>query len=187
MSDDRAFDLTGKQFDRLTVLRRDGFIEVGKNKARRRAWLCRCSCGVEKRLTTDALRSGNTRSCGCLNKDVVSNVCRKPPGEAAFNNMLAQYKRGAKIRGIRWAISDKAFRELTKMPCAYCGMEPRLRGTKKTTTKYAANGIDRVHNDYGYIPGNVVPCCTICNRMKMDHSKKEFLQHVKRICEYNGL
>jgi hypothetical protein len=32
-----------------------------------------------------------------------------------------------------------------------------------------------------------VPCCETCNKMKLDHSKKEFLQHVKRICDHNGL
>jgi 5-methylcytosine-specific restriction endonuclease McrA len=30
-------------------------------------------------------------------------------------------------------------------------------------------GIDRVDNSIGYTPDNCVPCCTQCNRIKLDH------------------
>ena len=32
-------------------------------------WLCRCQCGAEKPVRAAALRSGNTKSCGCLKLD----------------------------------------------------------------------------------------------------------------------
>lgn len=35
------------------------------------------------------------------------------------------------------------------------------------------------------IVGNVVACCSMCNQMKWNYSKKEFLEQIKRICEFN--
>lgn len=58
-----AIDLTGKKFGRLTVVRR---VESKSSKAR---WLCRCDCGVDKEVCGCMLRSGNTRSCGCFQKE----------------------------------------------------------------------------------------------------------------------
>lgn len=51
-----TLDLTGRKFDRLTVLRPD----VTKGY-----WIVRCSCGGEKAVRGASLTSGNTRSCGC--------------------------------------------------------------------------------------------------------------------------
>lgn len=61
----RGPDLTGMRFGRLTVLERAG--SVGKSAA----WRCRCDCGKEVTARADNLRSGGTRSCGCLRKDVL--------------------------------------------------------------------------------------------------------------------
>ena len=62
-------DLTGQQFGRLTVIRRD--IERDKNHGTKGGnvhWLCKCSCGNEElsSVTGYGLKSGGTRSCGCL-------------------------------------------------------------------------------------------------------------------------
>jgi len=54
-------DLTGLRFDRLTVIRFDGFPKVGSNSK----WLCRCQCGSIVSVRQDHLRNGHTRSCGC--------------------------------------------------------------------------------------------------------------------------
>ena len=62
----RFQDLTGKVFGRLTVL---SF--AGMSKWHTSMWLCRCECGSEKSILANALKTGNTRSCGCLQPDVV--------------------------------------------------------------------------------------------------------------------
>ena len=51
-------DLVGQVFGKLTVVR-----YVGNSK-----WLCKCSCGSDKDVvtTTTKLKTGHTRSCGCL-------------------------------------------------------------------------------------------------------------------------
>ena len=61
-------DLTGKVFGRLTVLRRDTE-RHGSDKKRRAFWICRCECGNEVSVVTDALRNGDTRSCGCYKRE----------------------------------------------------------------------------------------------------------------------
>lgn len=53
-------DLTGEKFGLLTVVK-----EVLSNTCRRK-WLCKCECGNETVVTTGDLRSGHTKSCGCL-------------------------------------------------------------------------------------------------------------------------
>ena len=49
------------------------------------------------------------------------------------------------------------------------------------------NGIDRIDNNKPYIKENLVPCCKKCNFFKSNHTKKDFLDHVKIIYEYNKL
>ena len=57
----RVIDLTGKTFGRLTVIAHQGVNDKGVHM-----WLCRCECGNETIVRGDALRYGQTRSCGCL-------------------------------------------------------------------------------------------------------------------------
>lgn len=60
---EKADDLTGQQFHRLTVISRGTNAGQGeKSKAR---WTCRCECGQEVLVHAGALKSGNTQSCGC--------------------------------------------------------------------------------------------------------------------------
>jgi hypothetical protein len=42
-------------------------------------------------------------------------------------------------------------------------------------------GIDRMNSDLGYIEGNMVPCCGICNITKMDYSAEEFISRAYRV------
>lgn len=61
-----AFDLTGERYGRLVALRREVLSVRGRRQGR---WRCRCDCGAETVVVTQALRNGNTRSCGCLDRD----------------------------------------------------------------------------------------------------------------------
>lgn len=63
MSDHNS--LIGRRFGRLLVLSRTD--RVGKeNKLK---WLCRCDCGVEKRIQRYNLISGASSSCGCFQRE----------------------------------------------------------------------------------------------------------------------
>jgi len=52
--------MIGKKIEKLTVIK---FVEKRKY---RKYWLCKCDCGNEKIIYDGSLKSGNTKSCGCL-------------------------------------------------------------------------------------------------------------------------
>lgn len=56
-------DITGRKFDRLTVIS-----YAGVNESNRAIWTCICSCGKSINAVGEYLRSGHKRSCGCLQK-----------------------------------------------------------------------------------------------------------------------
>ena len=63
----KAKDLRGQKFGRLTVLCR--VPNMGKDVA----WKCKCECGTIKNIRGGSLTRGNTLSCGCYNKEKISN------------------------------------------------------------------------------------------------------------------
>lgn len=56
----------GQVFGRLSVLTPATKGEWGHNR-----WLCRCECGKETIVGISDLKSGNTKSCGCLLIDIL--------------------------------------------------------------------------------------------------------------------
>ena len=71
-------DLTNKRFDRLTVIQQsEDYITPGGMIISQ--WLCRCDCGNEIIIRGSSLtRSKNaTKSCGCLQKEIVSQYTKK--------------------------------------------------------------------------------------------------------------
>lgn len=67
----KSLDLTGKRFGRLTV------IEATKNSQGEKVWKCQCDCGNISFLKTRELNSGNTKSCGCLQKEKAREIKTK--------------------------------------------------------------------------------------------------------------
>lgn len=58
-------DLSGVRFGRLTVQERDASAGPATN-GKRVKWICLCDCGGKTSVTGRNLRSGNSKSCGCL-------------------------------------------------------------------------------------------------------------------------
>lgn len=56
-------DCTGQKFGRLTLIKR-----IVKNRCS--FYKCICECGNEKIISYNNLRSGHTKSCGCLFDEV---------------------------------------------------------------------------------------------------------------------
>jgi hypothetical protein len=86
-----------------------------------------------------------------------------------FNGRLSSYIKGAKNRNIEWKLTEEEFLSFWKQDCFYCG------------DKIETIGIDRKNNESYYSIDNTVPCCSICNKMKMDLSFEEFSKKIKQI------
>jgi len=61
----KSMNLIGEQYGKLTVIA-EGKIHIQPSGQRKRTWLCKCDCGNEITVFHSALRSGITKSCGCL-------------------------------------------------------------------------------------------------------------------------
>jgi hypothetical protein len=101
------------------------------------------------------------------NKDKLLAYKKTPLGR------LPDYKNGAKRRGLEWLLTDGEALELMSLSCCYCGSD--------------GGGIDRVDNSRGYVSGNCVPCCKICNHMKGTLETSRFLDHISKITSFCGV
>lgn len=62
-------DLSGQRFERLTV-----FSQGPNDKRGETQWFCVCDCGGTTLTYGWSLKNGHTKSCGCLQKDIVKNT-----------------------------------------------------------------------------------------------------------------
>ena len=72
----KRMNLIGKRFGRLTVI---DFAEdyVPPSNHHVAQWKCRCDCGNEIIVAQNHLRNNHTKSCGCLQKNTVSEKSKK--------------------------------------------------------------------------------------------------------------
>lgn len=171
--------MIGETFGRLTVISFSHF--SGKH---RRHYLCRCECGGEKTVQKTLLKNGNTRSCGCLSRE--QKLAQRLPKDAGvINNLVLQYKRHARDRGIEFKLTRDRVESLVRSSCDYCG-DPagNLKKTKNFREGFPHNGIDRIDSARAYEEGNVVPCCGACNRAKGAMSREAFVALASRIADH---
>lgn len=139
-------DLVGRVFSRLTV------IEKAKNKGKKTAWDCLCTCGNTKITTTDSLLLGKTTSCGCRKLETARENCKahcikprhgmtKSPTWNSWSSMIERSRghgSGGRYKGMfvceRWKTFENFFEDM--------GFRP----SEKT--------IDRIDVTKGYFPEN---------------------------------
>ena len=179
----KAKDERFHRYGRLMVLNRADNTKDGDA-----TWFCRCDCGNFIIVEGSALRSGNTKSCGCLRKDKVRQARSLPKGESSFHRILGQLKRNAKKRNLEWSITDNEVRSLISKPCYYCGKKPSLHYEwSDCNGSFPYTGIDRIDNSKGYLSDNIVSCCSLCNHMKYILSENEFRDQIIKIYNYLNL
>ena len=170
----RALDIKGRKFGRLMVIKR----EYPNTKLRAARWLCKCECGNEAIVSGSSLRRGLTKSCGCLQKDLL----KIPFGLASMRRVICTYQIAAKKRGIEYNLTEEQFANITKQNCYYCGILPnQISNQGRHNGSYIHNGIDRVDNTKGYSIDNVVPCCKTCNIAKNTSTLQEFKDWIIKI------
>lgn len=84
----------GQKFGRLTVV---GIEPPAKNRREWR-WVCRCDCGNTITAAATSIKSGNTKSCGCLKNEKSGERFRKYKNRVAENKRLYEIFSGMKKR-----------------------------------------------------------------------------------------
>lgn len=88
---------------------------------------------------------------------------------------LAMYKSGAKKRGFDFELSKEEFLQFWQEPCFYCG------------SGIETIGIDRIDSSKGYFMDNIVPCCSICNTMKLALPRDVFIEHCQKVVKHSAV
>jgi hypothetical protein len=172
-------DLTGKRFGKLHVISKIKNYEKATSKSD--YYLCMCDCGNETIVLSASLRNGNTKSCGCL-IGKTTNKLKLLYGEASFNQVYNTYVRDAKKRNLVFELDNNIFKIITQQNCYYCDNKPnQIIKSINYNGEYIYNGIDRLNNSLGYIVGNIVPCCGICNRAKRTMGEQEFYNWIEKV------
>lgn len=125
-------------------------------------FLCKCSCGIFKKVNSSNLKSGKSLSCN-------NAICYQkfsPEIYKARQIWIARYKDGN--------LSFNDFYSISQMNCIYCNSIPLRSVCARNNVKFIYNGLDRVDSLSGHDLNNVVPCCYDCNKMKNDRSLLDF-------------
>ncbi len=150
----RFIDLTGRVFERITVLERVF------NHPRRTEWMCRCICGTEKVIDGKHLKRGKILSCGCLCLEINSKRMKE-------NNIGLKTHGLTKhpLRAIRKAMLSRCNNKNNKFFKNYGGRGIEVCNDWTTSLQsfydwaIAAGwkkglSIDRINNDANYTPEN---------------------------------
>lgn len=94
------------------------------------------------------------------------------------------YRERAKGKGRKFELGFQEFKTLVLGDCAYCGL-PADYGARQVYggEEFRLNGVDRIDNNAGYAPGNVVSCCLPCNVSKGDEPVLAWLGRLHGIAE----
>ena len=156
----------GDKFGRLTAVR---FDHVGRNY--QQCWLFECSCGNEKIIKVNGVKTGNTKSCGCLGveKRLKANTKHGMAGTAIYscwdsmiqrclNQNHKSYKnyggRGIKVCN-KWLKFENFYKDMGKIP----------KGLS----------LDRIENNKGYYKSN----CKFSTRKEQQNNTRQnhYLTH----------
>lgn len=174
-------NLVGVKFNRLLVIEQKGWYN---NEPK---WKCLCDYGNISIVRSTKLKDRSTKSCGCLRKEI-SRESRSEQGHTGFTTLYNGYRSQAKMRELEFNLTEDEFKSIVLCDCFYCGKypeqisKPRERLSKSTEHGlFTYNGIDRLDNKIGYIMANCLPCCGLCNQIKMNLTYEEFYNQIKRI------
>lgn len=139
------------------------------------------------RVCGDTIEGNNTTDYLCdihkINKSQYDRNRVKDDTETN-ESRIKEYKRQAIKRNKIFDISDEQLLTLFLQNCHYCNIY--VSSCNKYGETYSKMGIDRKDNDIGYVDGNVLPCCHICNRMKYNYEYDNFFRYLHNIFKNFG-
>ena len=103
------------------------------------------------------------------------------PDQRWMRDRMCAYHTQAHSRCLVFVLTAEQFEALARSVCWYCGGGPVRAWSHSTEPRF--NGLDRIDNSEGYIDGNVVACCGMCNKAKGTLSVGQFLALTKCISD----
>jgi len=95
--------------------------------------------------------------------------------KASKKGRYSTYVGCARDRKIEFKLTVEEFESFWQKDCSYCN------------TPIATIGIDRIDSSIGYEINNVVPCCRMCNEMKLHYTLEEWLDKMYAILKHQGI
>lgn len=162
-------------------------ISFKENIKGRRIWNLKCDCGNFYFARTESLKSGNTKSCGCLN-DRYGKIHHKYKGhEDLSGDYWSKLRRGAKIRSIAFEITiEQAWAkfETQSKRCALTNWEINLSSSYIKGGQTAS--LDRIDSKKGYVADNIQWVHKDVNRMKQNYSESYLISICEAITKNRG-
>jgi 5-methylcytosine-specific restriction endonuclease McrA len=155
----------GNNYGRLTVVE-----EADKRTGGWIHWLCICTCGKTVVVSGTFLRNGKTRSCGCRQKEAVSES-NTTHGLSDTKEMRAVYEAKRRAR-LRKSKGSYTFQDVERIYvkqeglCFYCGV---LLGNSFHRDHKVP--LSRGGTNY---PRNIALTCGQCNWRKQNKTASEF-------------
>lgn len=141
-------DLTGQRFGRLIVLQ-----DAGRSTTQTVLWRCRCDCGAETTVLSGALRSGHTKSCGCLQPEAARSKAkhghaRDTGSSPTYQSWEAMIQRCCNPNSTHYRYYGGRGLEVCKNWRTFTNF---LRDMGERPPGYT---IERINNARGYFPAN---------------------------------
>ena len=162
----KFIDLTGKKFNRLTVVKK------AENVNGLTAWLCLCECGNEVVLAGKYLKSNNTKSCGCLKLEGLTNRSLRH-GATTGRTMTPEYRVWAQMKKRCLNPKCRGYENYGGRGIEVCSRWNSFENFlddmgKKPAPNYS---IERIDVNGNYEPGNCewIPFENQCNNKRTSH------------------
>jgi hypothetical protein len=145
----------GKRYGRLVVV-----AFGGTNKHRHATWSCVCDCGKPSTVVGIQLRSGATKSCGCLQRERAS-ACSTKHGYARFGRPTPEYRSWVSMHTRCYNPKRDQYQDYGGRGITVCARWHRsnpqgfINFVSDMGDKPASRmSVDRINNDLGYRPSN---------------------------------
>jgi hypothetical protein len=148
----KSEDLTGLKFGRLTAISKVD--PIVRSNRKRTAWLCKCDCGNVIQTLAESLKDGNTKSCGCIQKD---GTLKKNYSHGESRRITHEYKSWQKMKSRCYCKTDAKYPRYGARGIVVCD---RWLGSYESFLKDMGRrpeskwSIGRINNDGNYEPGN---------------------------------